>query len=246
MDIKQWKFLKKIDQDVTCNIKNFVSNPIKFSGIPRNHGMTAVKNVTLAGSACESTVLSRAFLVEEKYLEGSSFELEFDFEFILIELPKFLKERVEKTQVNGFVRLRLILDEAFKLSLENGWKFPSEYKQIYSDIMQHGYISSTEMKKTLKQLFKYRHDGKFIDVFAALCFNKSVNDIELECVHPGVLTKFSVLTKIIVRVEGETVLEVSYDVGALVKLSWWPEAAQEWLTRPRSGQSGQVKKMLQN
>ena len=233
MDIKKWKFLKKIDQDVTWNIKNCVSNLIRFSGIARNHGMTAVKNVTLAGSACESTVLSRAFLVEEKYLEGGSFELEFDLEFILIELPKFLKKRVEKSEMNGFARLRLTLDEAFKLSLENGWNFPSEYKQNYSNIMLDGYISSSEMKKVLKQRFQYKHDGKFIEAFVALCFNKSVRDIELECVHPGVLTKSSVMTKIILRVEGETILEVSYDAVALIKLLWWPEAAQEWLTRRR-------------
>ena len=233
MDIKKWKFLKKIDQDVTWNIKNCVSNLIRFSGIARNHGMTAVKNVTLAGSACESTVLSRAFLVEEKYLEGGSFELEFDLEFILIELPKFLKKRVEKSEMNGFARLRLTLDEAFKLSLENGWNFPSEYKQNYSNIMLDGYISSSEMKKVLKQLFQYKHDGKFIEAFVALCFNKSVRDIELECVHPGVLTKSSVMTKIILRVEGETILEVSYDAVALIKLLWWPEAAEEWLTRRR-------------
>ena len=244
MDIKQWKFLKKIDQDVTCNIKNCVSNLTRFSGIARNHGMTALKNVTLAGSACESTVLSRAFLVEEKYLEGSSFELEFDLEFILVELPKSLKKRVEKTEMNGFVRLRLTLDEAFKLSQENGWKFPREYKQIYSNVIQDGYISSSEMKKILRQLFKYKHDGKFIEAFVALCFKKSVSDIELECVHPGVLTKSSVMTKIIVRVEGETVLEVSYDAVALIKLSWWPEAAQEWLNRRRNWPSKEDVKKL--
>lgn len=103
--------------------------------------------------------------------------------------------------MNGFVWLRLILDEAFKLSLENGWKFPTEYKQIYSNIKQNGYIGSNDMKKTLKQLFQYRNDGKFIEAFVALSFDKSVTIIELEWVLPAVLAKSSVMTKFIVRVE---------------------------------------------
>ena len=234
MEKKQWELLQQLDQDVTFNIKNCISDVIRFSGIARNHGITAVKNVMLAGSAYESTVLSRAFLVDEARLERRNVELELDLEFIVIELPKSLKERVVKTEMNGFIRLRLTLDEAYKLSLENGWKFPMEYKQIYSNIIQNGYIHASELKNSLKQLFKYRHDGKFADALIALLFNKSVDDIEIECVHPGVLTKSSVMTKVIVRVKEETVLKFSYDAVALLKLEWWPEAAQEWLTRNRN------------
>ena len=51
--------------------------------------MTAVKSDALAGSAQESTV----FLVEEKYPKGSRFELEFELELILIELPRLKKNK---------------------------------------------------------------------------------------------------------------------------------------------------------
>ena len=231
---EQWESLQRTDQNVSFNIKNCMSNIIRFSGIARNHGITAVKNVTLAGSACEGTVLSRVFLVEEEHSERNNVELEFDLEFVLIELPKILKERVEETEMNGFVRLRLTLDEAFGLSLENGWKFPSEYKQIYSYIIQSGCINTSEFKKAMKQLFIYRHEEKFLDAVIAFCFNKSVNDVEVECVHPGVLTKSSVMTTIIIKIKGEPVLKVSYDAVALIKLAWWPEAARKWLTRHRN------------
>ena len=196
MEKKQWELLQQLDQDITFNIKNCISDVIGFSGIARNHGKTAVKNVMLAGSAYEGTVLSRAFLDQEGRLERSNAELELDLEFIVVELPKPLKERLEETEMNGFVCLRLTLDEAYKLSLENGWKFPMEYKQIYSNIIQNGYIHASELKRSLKQLFQYRHDGKFADAFIALCLNKSVDDVEIECVHPGVLTKSSVMTKL--------------------------------------------------
>ena len=99
MEKKQWELLQQLDQDVTFNIKNCISDIIRFSGIARNHGITAVKNVMLAGSAYESTVLSRAFLVDEARLERSNVELELDLEFIVIELPKSLKERVVKTEI---------------------------------------------------------------------------------------------------------------------------------------------------
>ena len=231
---EQWKSLQRTDQNVSFNIKNCMPNIIQFSGIGRNHGITAIKNVTLAGSACEGTVLSRAFLVEEGHSEKSNFELEFDLEFILIELPKILKESVEKTEMTGFVRLSLTLDEAFGLSLKNGWKFPGEYKQIYSYIIQSGCINTSEFKKAMKQLFIYRHDGKFLDAVIAFCFNKNVNDVEVECVYPGVLTKSSIMTTIIIKIKGEAVLKVSYDAVALIKLAWWPDAAQEWLTRHRN------------
>ena len=234
MEKKQWELLQQLDQDITFNIKNCISDVIGFSGIARNHGKTAVKNVMLAGSAYEGTVLSRAFLDQEGRLERINAELELDLEFIVVELPKPLKERLEETEMNGFVCLRLTLDEAYKLSLENGWKFPMEYKQIYSNIIQNGYIHASELKKSLKPLFQYRHDGKFADAFIALCLNKSVDDVEIECVHPGVLTKSSVMTKVIIRVKGEAVLKFSYDAVALIKLEWWPEAAQEWLTRNRN------------
>ena len=231
---EQWESLQRTDQNVSFNIKNCMPNIIQFSGIVRNHGITAIKNVTLAGSACEGTVLSRVFLVEEGHSEKSNVELEFDLEFILIELPKILKERVEKTEMTGFVRLSLTLDEAFGLSLKNGWKFPGEYKQIYSYIIQSGCINTSEFKKAMKQLFIYRHDGKFLDAVIAFCFNKNVNDVEVECVYPGVLTKSSIMTTIIIKIKGEAVLKVSYDAVALIKLAWWPDAAQEWLTRHRN------------
>lgn len=234
MEKKQWELLQQLDQDIASNIKNCISDIIRFSGIARNHGKTAVKNVMLAGSAYESTILSRVFLVEEGDLQRNNAELELDLEFIAFELPKSLKERLEKTERNGFVRLRLTLDEAYKLSLENGWKFPMEYKRIHSNIIKDGYIHANELKKSLKQLFQYRHDEKFADAIIALCFNKSVDDVEIECVHPGILTKSSVMTRVIIRVEGEAFLTFSYDAVALIKLSWWPDAAREWVARNRS------------
>ena len=52
MKEKQWKLLKKIIQDVTIGMKDCISDLIRFSGVAIDHGITAVKNVMLAGSAC--------------------------------------------------------------------------------------------------------------------------------------------------------------------------------------------------
>ena len=50
-------------------MKDYISVVIRFSGIAIDRGITIVKNVVLSGSACESTVLSRGFLVQEGHLE---------------------------------------------------------------------------------------------------------------------------------------------------------------------------------
>ena len=173
-------------------------------------------------------------LVQEGHLEQVSAEFEIDLEFILIELPKSLKERVEKTEMNGFTQLKLTLDKAYELSLKNGWTFPREYMQTYCNISQNGYINPSELKKAMKRLFKYECDEKFGEIVLAVCFGKSKGDIKIECLHPGVLTKSSVMTKVITKSKGETDFNFSFDAVALIKLECWPEAALEWLTRQRN------------
>ena len=172
-------------------MKDYTSDVIRFSSVAIDHRITIVKNVVLSGSACKSTVLSRGFLVQEGHLEQINIQFEIDLEFILIEFPKSLKERVEKSEKNCFTRLKLALDEAYELSLKNGCKFPKEYMQTYCSIGQNGYINPSEIKKTMKQLFKYEFDKKLGEIVLAVCFGKSGGDVKL---NPEVLIKSSVMT----------------------------------------------------
>ena len=209
-----------------------MTNILRFCGIVRDHGESGLNNVMLAGSAHESGVLSRAFLrkkEKENYFEASNWELELDLEFVLLDLSKSLIDRIEETINNGFVKVRFSADELYTLSLKNGWKFPQEYKEVFRNIVRDGYISPKELKNVLQQNFVYNPTDKFPEAAIALLLNKNVDDIKLECVYPGVITKSSVMTQVIIKENEETFLNFSYDAVVLIRLDWWPEAAHQSL-----------------
>ena len=235
--LQQWILLHKTDRDVSFKIKSCMTNILRFCGIVRDHGESGLNNVMLAGSAHESGVLSRAFLrkkEKENYFEASNWELELDLEFVLLDLSKSLIDRIEETINNGFVKVRFSADELYTLSLKNGWKFPQEYKEVFRNIVRDGYISPKELKNVLQQNFVYNPTDKFPEAAIALLLNKNVDDIKLECVYPGVITKSSVMTQVIIKENEETFLNFSYDAVVLIRLDWWPEAAHQWITRKRA------------
>ena len=229
--LQQWRSLHKIDQDVSFKIKSCMTSILRFCGIARDHGESGVSNVMLAGSAHEGGVLSRAFLKKEK---KNNWELELDLEFVLLDLSKSLKDHIEETTNNGFVRVRFSADELYTLSLKNGWKFSEEYRKVFKNIVRDGYIYPKELKNLLQQEFIYNPTSKFPEAVIALLFNKNVDGINLECTFPGAITKSSIMTQVIIKYREETLLTFSYDAVVLIRLDWWPEAAHQWITRKRA------------
>ena len=231
----QWRKLNTLDQTISNHTKNSIKNILHFSGIARNHGKSTCKNVMLAGSAYEGAILSRIFLPLKTRDKKVNKECEFDLEFVLIEVPIMLKERIESTGKNGFARIKLTDEELRMLLQDNGWNFSGEYyEKARAHVTENGYLNPSRLKQVLRKAFRYKSNDKFIDAAFAVLLNESFNDVTVDCVCPGQLTRSSVMIEISIKVKEEPVINMSYDAVVIIRLAWWPKEADEWKNRHRS------------
>ena len=240
----QWRELDTLDQTISNHTKNSIKNLLHFSGIARNYGKSTCKNVMLAGSAYESAILARIFL-PLKTRDKVNKECEFDLEFVLIEVPIMLKDRIESTGKNGFARIKLTEEELGMLLQENGWNFSGEhYRKTRAYVTENGYLNPSRLKQVLRKAFRYTSNNAFIDAAFAVLLNESFNDVTVDCVCPGQLTRSSVMIEISIKVKDEVVMNLSYDAVVIIRLAWWPKVADEWENRDRSWPDDSIIKKL--
>lgn len=230
----QWKELYVLDQVISDHTRNSIKNCIHFSGVARNHGRSAWKNVMLAGSAFEGAILSRSFLPSRTGDINVNKECEFDLEFVLIDIPINLRHRLENTDKNGFTKIKLSAEELYKLLQKNGWKF-GEVNDVKActQVTENGYLNPSQLKEVIGEGFRYKNE-KFTEAAFAVMLNKSFSDVTVDCVCPGKLTRSSTMVEVCIKVKEEAVMKLSYDAVFIIRLAWWPEAANEWRNRNRS------------
>ena len=230
----QWKELHVLDQAILNHTRNSILNCIHFSGVARNHGKSACKNVMLAGSCFEGAILSRSFLPLKTGDINVNKECEFDLEFVLIDLPINLKDKLENTKNNGFTKIKLSGEELYRLLRKNGWKFgKANDLKTWTKVTENGYLNPSRLKEVIGKRFRYKRNN-FTDVTFAVMLNKSFSDITVDCLCAGKLTRSSVKVEFSVKVKEETVMKLSYDAVFIIRLTWWPEVAHEWRKRNRS------------
>ena len=230
----QWKELYVLDQVISDHARNSIKNSIHFSGVARNHGKSASKNVMLAGSAFEGSILSRCFLPLKTGDINVNKECEFDLEFVLFDVPINLKDRLENTEKNGFTKVKLSGEELYRLLRKNGWKFGKMNDlKIWTQVTGNGCLNPSRLKEVIGKRFRYKRNN-FTDAACAVILNKSFSDVTVDCVCPGKLTRSSIKVEVSIKVKEEAVIKLSYDAVFIIRLAWWPEAAQEWRKRNRS------------
>ena len=206
----QWRELNILDLTISNHTKNSIKKYLYFSGIARNYGKSAFKNVMLAGSAYEGAILSRIFLPLKTRDKKVNKECELDLEFVLIEVPIMLKERIESTGKNGFARIKLTDEELRMLLQDNGWNFSGEYyEKARAHVTENGYLNPSRLKQVLRKAFRYKSNDKFIDAAFAVLLNESFNDVTVDCVCPGQLTRSSVMIEISIKVKNEVIMNLA-------------------------------------
>ena len=236
----QWKELYALDQVISDHARNSIKNCIHFSGVVRNHSKSACKNVMLAGSAFEGAILSRSFLPVKTGDINVNKECEFDLEFVLIDLPINLKDRLENSKKNGFAKIKLSGEELYRLLRKNGWAFGKVNDlKTWTRVTENGYLNPYRLREIIGKKFRYKHSN-FTDAAFAVMLNKSFSDVILDCVCPGKLTRSSIKVEGSVKLKEETVMKLSYDAVFIIRLAWWPKAADEWRKRNRIWPEGHI------
>lgn len=154
-------------------------------------------------------------------------ESKFDLEFVLTDIPINLKHRLENTDKNGFTKTKLSGEELYKLLQKNGWKF-GEVNDVNActQVTENGYLNPSRLKEVIGEGFQCTHD-KFAEAAFAVMLNKSLSDVTVDCACPGKLTKSSIMVEVCIKVKEEAVMKLSYDTVFIIRLAWWPEAAEK-------------------
>ena len=102
-----------------------------------------------------------------------------------------------------------------------------------TQVTEKGYLNPSRLKEVIGEGFQCTHD-KFAEAAFAVMLNKSLSDVTVDCACPGKLTKSSIMVEVCIKVKEEAVMKLSYDTVFIIRLAWWPEAADEWRKRNRS------------
>ena len=108
-----------------------------------------------------------------------------------------------------------------------------------TQVTENGYLNPSRLKEVIGEGFRCTHD-KFAEAAFAVMLNKSLSDVAVDCACPGKLTKSSIMVEVCIKVKEEAVMKLSYDTVFIIRLAWWPKAADEWRKRNRIWPEGHI------
>ena len=205
------------------------------------------RHIHLSGSCAESGMVSRFFMEESNDYESYNFFLgginkatEFDMEFTILDLTPNLKDLiVEISERPGYVRLR---DHPGYLANAQslGWDVYDKHKRQWDRLMrgifyEDDYIRAHNLKVYFFNLvgggIAKNHFSKYLQSLIAGALRKPRYDVVIE--HALNLTNATAETHTKITIDKEKFFKISYDCVPMIRLQWWPDAANEWKVRQR-------------
>ena len=118
--------MQRTDEEYCSTVQELLLKILIFKsemgiGLIKPYG---IKNDRIAGSIAEGTALARFVRRNDLFPDCLNREMEVDFQYILLEIPKNLKENIEDLYGNkiAFLNLRLKFFEVFESSRLEPWR----------------------------------------------------------------------------------------------------------------------------
>ena len=230
--------LHEIDRTATSLAPNLLAalqESSKFQNIRNDEGLD---NIAIAGSTYEGGMLARIF----NPVKGCvSREIETDLEFTLLDIPASHKDIVEDIpDKKGFVRIRIKDDLLWKFSIKSNWDvYKKPFEECRNVICQTGYFKPNVMKETVKLNIDLNSSPASQQNVKTFLSASTEGKINLKYNTPKI-TKATVQGDLDIYFDEKVICNVAWDISTLIRISWWPDVATEWVFRKRNWPSKAV------
>ena len=230
--------LHEIDRTATSLARNLLAalqESSKFQNIRNDEGLD---NIAIAGSTYEGGMLARIFNPKKGCV---SREVETDLEFTLLHIPASHKDIVEDIpDKKGFARIRIKDHLLWKFSIQSNWDvYKKPFEECRHVICQTGYFKPNVMKEIVKVNIDLNSSPGSQQNVKTFLSASTEGKIDLKYNTPKI-TKATVQNDLGIYFDQKFISNVAWDISTLIRISWWPDVATEWVFRKRNWPSKAV------
>ena len=193
-------------------------------------------------SKCQTAAIDKMFRAGCEFYpnktiadDDSNKEFETDLEFNLMEIPKSYKYCIEDIpEKMGYVKFRFN-DDMLTFAKNVGWEVDSNNikKDLQKQIIHNGYVKPYRLKERAISKTGLHDNDRALELILAVALDVNVTRISLSH-HIQEVTQTSIENYFDVLLDEKVIFKISWDLGFVVKLLWWPDVAKEWIERERN------------